>query len=141
MPEYCRGTHVDDLRVLTVQQVTEGWNDSTLYQGRHLFASARDAEVGDGPGRFLLCLELSLAEVLHDLGQQTRVDHRLHLLLVPGRDVRQEPDRLLADLLFLLTNQCLFAIFILTASLRKNIHSKIKKLNELGQKLTVVPTT
>ena len=48
---------------------------------------AADGEVGDGPGRLLLCLELPPREVVDDHRHEAVLYDRLNLLLVPRRDV------------------------------------------------------
>ena len=62
---------------------------------RHLGLVAADGQVGDGPGRLLLSLELSLAEVTNHHRNQPSLDHRLDLLLIACGDVGQEPNCLL----------------------------------------------
>jgi hypothetical protein len=88
---------LNHLGVLAVEQVAEGGDDAFADQGRHLLLVAADGQVADGPGGLLLRLEVALAQVVDDLGQEIRVDHRLHLHLVAGGYVGQEPDGLLAD--------------------------------------------
>lgn len=98
-------THIDNLRIMTLQQLTEGWNCARLDQLRDLILVAADRQVANGPRRLLLRLKLALCQILDDLRQQARVNHRLHLRLYAGRDVRQEPHRLLPDLLLGMTQQ------------------------------------
>ena len=68
---------------------------------RHLGLVAADGQVGDGPGRFLLSLELALAEVTNHHGNQPSLDHRLDLLLIACGDVGQEPNCLLFTMIML----------------------------------------
>ena len=75
--------------------LAEWWDDALGDEVGHLGLVAADGQVGDGPGRLLLCLELPLGEVTDDHGHQPRLYHGLHLLLVARGDVGEEPDRFL----------------------------------------------
>lgn len=93
------------MRVLARQQVAERWNRTVPDELRHLIAIAADRQVADRPGRFLLRLEFTLAQVLDDLGQQSGIDDGLHLRLVSGGYIRQEPNCFLADFVLWMTQQ------------------------------------
>lgn len=98
--------HINNLRIVTLQQLAERRNCARLHQLRHLILVAANRQVADGPSRLLLRLKFALCQILDDLRQESRVDHRLHLRLYARGDVRQEPDRLLPDLLLGMTQQC-----------------------------------
>lgn len=102
---------MDDLGILAVEEaeykelvavktavcdLLAEWLDDALgdEEGDLSFVAA-DGEVGDGPSRLLLCLELPTREVVDDHRHEAVLYDRLNLLLVPRRDVRQEPHRLL----------------------------------------------
>ena len=80
---------------LLVHLLAEWRNNSLRHEVGHLGLVAADGQVGDGPGRLLLSLELPLGQVGDDHGHQPRLDHGLHLLLVARSDVGQEPNCLL----------------------------------------------
>ena len=75
--------------------LAEGRDDSLRDEVGHLGLVPADGQVGDGPGRLLLGLELTLGEVGDDHGDETGLDDCLDLLLVASRDVGEEPDCLL----------------------------------------------
>ena len=64
-----------------------------------------DGEVRNCPRGLFLCLEVSAREVANDERHEARVDHTLHLRLVPGCDVREEPHGLLIHFLFRVLQQ------------------------------------
>lgn len=90
---------------MALQQRAERRNCARLDQLRHLLLVAANRQIADGPGRLLLCLKLSLRQVLDDLRQKPGIDDRLDLRLNAGGDVGQEPNRLLPDLLFGVTQE------------------------------------
>ena len=61
--------------------LAEWWDDALCDEVGHLGLVAADGEVGDGPGRLLLCLELSLGEVCNDHGHEAGLNDCLDLLL------------------------------------------------------------
>ena len=78
-----------------VHLLAEWRNNSLRHEVGHLGLVAADGQVGDGPGRLLLSLELPLGQVGNDHGHQPGLDHGLDLLLVARSDVGQEPNCLL----------------------------------------------
>ena len=83
------------MRFFFVHLLAEWRNNSLRHEVGHLGLVAADGQVGDGPGRLLLSLELPLGQVGDDHGHQPRLDHGLDLLLVARSDVGQEPNCLL----------------------------------------------
>ena len=64
-----------------------------------------DGEVRNCPRGLFLCLEVAAREMADDKRHEARVDHTLHLRLIPGCDVREEPHGLLIHLLFRVLQQ------------------------------------
>ena len=86
---------VTHLRVLAVEQVAHGRHTPGLHQMADLLGTAADGQVAAAPGALLLRLELAAGQVVHHQRHQAVLDHQLHLVLVTGRDVGEEPGRLL----------------------------------------------
>ena len=80
--------------------LAEWRNNSLRHEVGHLGLVAADGQVGDGPGRLLLSLELSLGEVGDYHGHQPGLYDSLDLLLVACCDVGQEPDGFLRQKYF-----------------------------------------
>ena len=81
--------------------LAEGRDDALGDQVRHLCLVSADGQVGDGPGRLLLSLELALAEVTNHHRHQPSLDHGLDLLLISRGDIGQEPHSLLITMVML----------------------------------------
>lgn len=72
-------TYVNNLRIMAAQQLTERRNGSSLNQVCYLLLIAANRQVADGPCGLFLCLELSLRQVLDNLGQKPGVNDGLNL--------------------------------------------------------------
>lgn len=62
------------LWVLAAKQITEGWDDSFLYQPSYLVTVATDGQVADGPRSFFLCLELTLQSTSNTYNKSLQLD-------------------------------------------------------------------